>query len=110
MDSRAPALVVFRRPEQAPASGQAAAPSQRRGNKLSLLILFGIGILNFVTQDHLNAGVWLSIAAGAVITDLLECRKFGRRLSKALLMLEIAAVVAAFLFTAWLIATQVRKS
>lgn len=99
-------LVTFRPPSEPPPRGHSVGTSRRRGNKLSLLVLFGIGVLNFVTQDHLNAGVWLSIAVGAVTTDLLECRKFRPLMSRVLLVLEIAAIIAAFLFTAWLIATR----
>jgi hypothetical protein len=77
-------------------------PAQR-GNKLSLLILFGIGVLNFITQDRLHGGVWLSIAAGALATDLREKRQFGQRPALVLRALEVAAVSAACLFTVVLI-------
>jgi hypothetical protein len=79
-------------------------PKGTRGNKLSLLILFGIAVLNFITLDRLHGGVWLSIAAGALATDLLDKRRFPPRVARTLQTVEVLAIGAALGFTVLLIA------
>ena len=72
-------------------------------NKIPFLLLFGIGVLNFITQDDLNAVVWMSIACGALTTDILEHRNIEGKLRLALTTLEVISIGVACLFTAFLI-------
>jgi hypothetical protein len=72
-------------------------------NRPALLMLFGIGILNFITQDNLNAFVWLSIATGAICSDILERQRLHGARRTVLAALEVTATALAFALTMVLI-------